>query len=331
MKEIIALSLLLTLCLAQTVYSQTARGYFTSGIRKQSKSDYEGAIQDFTKAIELNPNYAKAYGNRGNAKQTLGDFKGAIEDYNKVLELKPNDALAYVNRGKAKWQLRDFKGSVEDYNWAIKVNPKYADAYYARANAKQHLGDARGAIEDYNKVLELNPNHPYAHYNRGSLKQHLGDDRGAIEDFNKALEVNPNHPYAYGARKSSKRNLVYIIDRESDEAIIWIIMLLSTIGVSAFIHYKAGNYLVGAGVSFITGFTLLGLSDMVLFYMYGEGNVFLFILGLPWVLIWSNLAGLPFVISRSGKCPYCKSRGLVFDIRSNSTRCRDCGFSPKIK
>ena len=58
--------------------------------------DYNGAISDYTKAIEINPNYAKAYYNRGLTKRNLKDFNGAISDYTKAIEINPNYAKAYV-------------------------------------------------------------------------------------------------------------------------------------------------------------------------------------------------------------------------------------------
>ncbi len=61
-----------------------------------------GAIQDYTKAIELNPNYNDAYYNRGSAKYEIEDYRGAIEDYNKAIKLNPNSDKAYYNRGAAK-------------------------------------------------------------------------------------------------------------------------------------------------------------------------------------------------------------------------------------
>jgi len=61
-----------------------------------------GAIQDFSKAIELSPNYTDAYISRGNAKADFKDYRGAIQDYTKAIELNPNIANAYYHRGLAK-------------------------------------------------------------------------------------------------------------------------------------------------------------------------------------------------------------------------------------
>ena len=47
---------------------EAAEKYFKLGEQKYNKKDYQGAIADYDKAIELNPKYARAYYNRGNSK-----------------------------------------------------------------------------------------------------------------------------------------------------------------------------------------------------------------------------------------------------------------------
>ncbi|MCX8194741.1 MAG: tetratricopeptide repeat protein [Candidatus Micrarchaeota archaeon] len=61
--------------------------YSNRGVAKFSLGDYIGAIEDFTKAIELNPNYAEAYYNRGLAKVKLKDYDSAFIDILKAKRL----------------------------------------------------------------------------------------------------------------------------------------------------------------------------------------------------------------------------------------------------
>jgi tetratricopeptide (TPR) repeat protein len=102
MKKIIFVVQLL-FCLSS--FGQTSEEYFHNGIGKGKLKDFRGAIFDFTKAIELEPNLANSSFNRGYMKGELLDYKGAIVDFTKVIELEPNDVEAYKRRGVAKIML----------------------------------------------------------------------------------------------------------------------------------------------------------------------------------------------------------------------------------
>ena len=67
-----------------------------------NKNDLEGAISDYTKAIEVQPNDYENYYNRGVARLTKGDNDGAIEDFSRAIEMSPQFPLAYNNRGNAR-------------------------------------------------------------------------------------------------------------------------------------------------------------------------------------------------------------------------------------
>ena len=85
----------------------------------------------------------------------LGDFKGAIADYTKAIEINPNYGRAYNNRGNSKHNLKDYQGAIADYTKAIKIDPNDADYYYNRGNSKEELGDLKGACTDWRKAAEL--------------------------------------------------------------------------------------------------------------------------------------------------------------------------------
>ena len=68
----------------------------TEVIQNDNLKDYNGAISDYNKAIELNPNYANAYVNRGVSKEDLGDLNGACADWKKAAELGDTDAAGWV-------------------------------------------------------------------------------------------------------------------------------------------------------------------------------------------------------------------------------------------
>ena len=64
-----------------------------------AKGEYDRAIVDFNKAIQLKPDFDAAYNNRGLAYHDKDDYDRAIVDFNTAIKLKPNFAAPYSNRG----------------------------------------------------------------------------------------------------------------------------------------------------------------------------------------------------------------------------------------
>ena len=178
--------------------------YFNCALAKHALGDDEGALADYDKALEINPMDTPAYNNRGITKGVLGDYQGALADHDKAIEINPQHAFAYNNRGITKGVLGDHEGALADHDKAIEINPQYADAYNNRGITKRVLGDHEGVLADHDKALEINPSDADAYNNRGTAKYVLGDYQGALADYDKALEINPEYADAYSNRGITK-------------------------------------------------------------------------------------------------------------------------------
>ena len=190
-----------------------AKAYNNRGNAYSNKGDHDRAIQDYNKVIELDPNYAGAYSNRGNAYDNKGDHDRAIQDYDKAIKLDSDDADAYYNRGKAYDGKGDYDRALQDYDKAIELKPNYLEAYGSRGNAYSGKGEHDRAIQDYNKVIELDPNDTKAYNNRGNAYNNKGDHDRAIQDYGKAIELNPNDAEAY-----NNRGIAFLRKSEYDSA-----------------------------------------------------------------------------------------------------------------
>jgi tetratricopeptide (TPR) repeat protein len=118
----------------------------------QYPREYMNSISDFTKAIELKPNYSDAYYNRGIAYKNMREYFKAISDLTKYISLKPNDEDGYYERGLDYYDLKDYPNAVLDFTKVIKINSKNEDAYYIRGIAYYILGKEKKACEDWDKV-----------------------------------------------------------------------------------------------------------------------------------------------------------------------------------
>ncbi len=160
------------------------------GFAYEDKRDYEHAIADYSRSIELLP-IAEAYKTRGNAYVSNRDFDPAIADYSKMIELAPEDASAYNSRGTAYASKPEYDRAIEDFTKVIELTPTAA-AYDTRGNAYANKGDYDRAIADYNEAITLNPKYADAFIDRGDAYANKGDYDRAMGDYNEAIRLDPN-------------------------------------------------------------------------------------------------------------------------------------------
>ena len=168
--------------------------YFDRGCSYGSQEDYEKAIECFTKAIEIDPNYFRSYQVRGHCYNELKNYDLALKDFNKAVELasKPNDKYdAYLERWKFYFQQEKFDLSIQDLNKAIETNPDtiVSIAYVDRGKCYLAIGENEKALQDFNKAIEIISFDGRAYYYRGLCYQKLGDEGKAHADFARAKEL----------------------------------------------------------------------------------------------------------------------------------------------
>ena len=182
----------------QSNYStaESATEAFNKGDEYLKQGNYDQAISDYTKAIEINPTDG-AYNNRGNAYLNKGNLAQAISDYNQAIGINPNDAIAYYNRGNVYFKQGNYDQAISDYTQAIGINPNYADAYKERGVAYFSKTEYDKTILDLNRAIEINPNDFTAYSGRFYVYLTEENYTQAISDFNKVIELNPGDTKNY--------------------------------------------------------------------------------------------------------------------------------------
>lgn len=172
------------------VVEETSNVFYKYGVTYRKACQYDKAIGKYTRAIELNPNYASAYNERGICYDALKQHHQAIVDYTEAIGLNPKEAVYYYyNRGDSYQNLELYDKSITDSTEAIKLNPNYKAAYNLRGVSYYRSNQYNKALPDFEKAIELNPRESVYYKNRGSTYRKLGQDAEAEKDFNKAKEL----------------------------------------------------------------------------------------------------------------------------------------------
>jgi TonB family protein len=129
------------------------------------------------------------YQTRADQNAGKGEFNLAVADYNKSLEMKADNAIAYLGRGKAHLNLKSYDLSVKDFDKALEINPKDTTAFLNRGVAFEKLGDLKRAMDDYQRATDIDPANETA---KASLKR--VQDAVAAANAAAAAEAARNAP-----------------------------------------------------------------------------------------------------------------------------------------
>ncbi|MCX4275580.1 MAG: tetratricopeptide repeat protein [Candidatus Gastranaerophilales bacterium] len=141
---------------------ETYKKHLDQGIYDIQDGKFESAIENINKSIEEKNDWEIPYFYRAVAHQTLENFNEAMLDYTKALQLNSKMTDAYYNRARITLSRKDIENpdvasAVEDLKHALELDEKFIDALYAMAAAQKKLQNYSAAIEYLDKLLELEP------------------------------------------------------------------------------------------------------------------------------------------------------------------------------
>lgn len=153
--------------------------------------NYEAAIADYNKTIEINDKFSWPYLNRAIAYGRLKRWDEAIVDYGRALDIDPRYASAYNGRAWSYCQIGKFEEALVDANKALELRPNEANFYDTRASAYSGLKRYAEAIADMDRAIKLLPE-GWLYHNRGEIYRLMGDETKAQADFTKAKKLGYN-------------------------------------------------------------------------------------------------------------------------------------------
>lgn len=179
--------------------SGEAHLYLADTLSSQQISDYDGAIIEYKKVIEIDPININALLGLGFSQFHLGEHQEAIINYKKVLEISPNDIVALRSWAISLYSLKSYPEAIEKYSEALVIDTKDIESLLGWGDALISLGKYPDAVEKYREALRIDPNNASAHLSLGRALL-LGpnpDVPVAIASFEEAARQDPSDPDAF--------------------------------------------------------------------------------------------------------------------------------------
>ncbi|RZM74685.1 tetratricopeptide repeat protein [Leptolyngbya iicbica] len=166
---------------------------------------YEKALQDSNRAIQLNPEYDWAIANRGKTYQLMKRYEKALQDFTRVIELDSKFELVLAERGKTYQLMKRYEEALQDFTRAIELNPEYQWAIAQRGQTYRYMERYEEALQDFTRAIELNPEYQWAIAHRGQTYRLMARYEESLQDFTRAIELNPEYQWAIAQRGQTYR------------------------------------------------------------------------------------------------------------------------------
>jgi tetratricopeptide (TPR) repeat protein len=198
----------LNLCGANAEQGPEADTHFQRALQYEFAENIPGAIAEYKRALEMDPNNVTGHGNYGMLLMNeVGDLDGAISEFVTTLGIDPQNAFAQthlneavalrnstvasnLDRANMFYRTGQLVRALAAYRVACYVDPKNAEAHNSLAWTLYRLGDLRGSQKEVDVALSLKPNDPEYINTLACVKFDSGDVNGAIKEFERAISLS---------------------------------------------------------------------------------------------------------------------------------------------
>ena len=155
--------------LAVTTNNYAAHAFLGNALTRQGRLDE--AIQHYTEALRIRPDYPEAHNNLGPALAGQGNLEEAIAHFSEAVRLRPGYADAHSNLGVALAMQGKLDEAIAHFSEAVRLDPDHPNAHYGLALALRNKGRVEEAIHEFHEALRIQPDHVDAQRGLDALRR----------------------------------------------------------------------------------------------------------------------------------------------------------------
>jgi len=189
MKRLTIILLLLPLLGIAPLQAQSAKQLYKAGEEFAKKLSFDDAIEQFSRAIELDPDFEKAYIQRGIAYTKIKSYEKAATDFDRAIVFNEKDENLYYLSGSAYHMQGAHETALEKLNKAVNMKKNFLEAYQVRSVVLMNLERYPEALEDCKRCLKIKEDNQ-GYYNLGQVYEKLEMYQEAEAAYRSAIDEN---------------------------------------------------------------------------------------------------------------------------------------------
>jgi tetratricopeptide (TPR) repeat protein len=184
------------LCIPLKDFAQSARQYFKTGLAFSEAGNYKDAVDQFTRSLEIDPEYLQSYLERARAYEAMNELQKAADDLQRALSFEQKKESLYYEAARLNYLLSNYDNALELISRSLELKSNYEPAFRMQCLILLATGDYSGALVSINKALAMKES-PENLYYRGQVSEKMKNYDQAESDYSRAISKNNRYTEAY--------------------------------------------------------------------------------------------------------------------------------------
>jgi len=155
------------------------------------KHDAKASVDEFKRAIKLDPWYGQGYMLLGLAEMRLQQWSDAQWAFEEAAKVEPGNPKAYLGAGSALNEQKNYADAQKALQRSLEIRPDSAEAHYELARSLWGVGKWRAAEPHVRQAIELNKDYAGPHALMGNIDIQREEPEAALREFEECLRLDP--------------------------------------------------------------------------------------------------------------------------------------------
>ena len=164
------------------------------------KHDAKASVDEFKRAVKLDPWYGQAYMLLGLAQMQLGQWSDAQWAFEEAAKVEPGNAKAYLGAGSALNEQKNYAIAQKALERSLELRSDSAEAHYELARSLWGQGKWQAAEPHARQAINLNKDYAGPHVLMGNIYLQEENPEAALKEFEECLRLDPESSMAPAVR-----------------------------------------------------------------------------------------------------------------------------------